>query len=92
MVFAQEQEAIETWLDSVASAIPVDYYLACQVAELAVWVRGYGEVRARGLKCLNGIFTNLATRLSEDSDILKSEVNALLVAARNDPDATCNSH
>jgi indolepyruvate ferredoxin oxidoreductase beta subunit len=85
--FAHEQEAIGAWLDAVKSAAQVDYDLACSVAGLAVWARGYGEVRSRGLARLARLFANWPQRLAGDVEAVKREVEASLFAARNDPDA-----
>ena len=46
--FQHEQDMIEHWLRSVSAAAAIDYQLACDTAELAVWARGYGDVRRRG--------------------------------------------
>jgi indolepyruvate ferredoxin oxidoreductase beta subunit len=85
--FAHEQQAIETWLDAVKRAAQVDYDLACQVAELAIWARGYGAVRARGLARLARLFADWPRRLAGDIKTVKQEVKGSLFAARNDPDA-----
>lgn len=85
--FIQEQEAIESWLSAVGTAAGVDYELACQVAELAVWVRGYGEVRNRGQDRLAKLFANWSERLATNVDAVKAEVSASLYAARHAPDS-----
>ncbi|HEX6386694.1 MAG TPA: indolepyruvate oxidoreductase subunit beta family protein [Anaerolineae bacterium] len=84
--FAQEQQAIEAWLDAVASAARVDYELGCQVAQLAVWARGYGQVRSRGLARLARLFANWSQRLAIDVDAVKAEVTASLYTARHAPE------
>lgn len=87
--FAREQAVIETWLAAVTAAVSVDYELACQTARLAVWMRGYGNVRARGRACLEGLFGRWEERLRDDPIALSDEVDSLLLAARNDPDGAC---
>jgi len=89
--FRQEQAAIEQWLDAVTATAGVDYDLACRVAELAVWARGYGAVRSRGMKRLDALFATWNDKLAGDPGALTSEVSASLEAARNDPDAECGS-
>jgi len=89
LAYAQEQTAIEIWLAAVLEAAGVDYALACQVAELAAWARGYGDVRARGLACLENIFENWKQRLHENPEAVKAQVQASLHAVRNDPDHAC---
>lgn len=87
--FALEQKAIDKWLDAVLAVTPKDYDLACQVAELSVWARGYGEVRAHGLACLDTLLENWSLRLEQDIDGFRDEVKQSLFAARHDPDVTC---
>ncbi len=87
--FAQEQAAIETWLQGVAAAAAVDYDLACQTAELAVWARGYGAVRARGLACLAAVFAGWPQLLQADPQAAAAAVRASLHAARHEPDRAC---
>ena len=89
IAFTQEQTAIETWLAAVHEAAGIEYVLACQVAELAAWARGYGDVRARGLACLENIFENWEQRLHKNPTAVKAQVQASLHAARNDPDNAC---
>jgi indolepyruvate ferredoxin oxidoreductase, beta subunit len=87
--FAEEQHAIDEWLGAVAAAASHDAELARAVAELAVLARGYGDVRARGLRRLTELLANWSTRLATDTSLLAREVAATLNAARNEPDAGC---
>ncbi|MBX7233250.1 MAG: indolepyruvate oxidoreductase subunit beta family protein [Caldilineales bacterium] len=89
LAFAQEQAAIETWLQAVAAAAAVDYDLACQTAELAVWARGYGDVRARGRDCLARVFADWPQKLHTDPQAAAAAVRASLHAARHEPDRAC---
>lgn len=50
--FACELEMISKWLAAVKQAAANDYELACKIADLAVWARGYGETRAQGFEQL----------------------------------------
>jgi indolepyruvate ferredoxin oxidoreductase beta subunit len=84
--YAHEQAAIERWLGAVRSTAASDYTLACQVAELAVMVRGYGRVRLRGAARLDALLEMLESRLGTDREALRGEFAAALHAARNDPD------
>ncbi len=90
LTFAREQAAIETWLNAVKRAFLVDYDLACLTAKLAVWARGYGDVRARGLACLEFALEDWEQRISKNPDAVRDAVHASLDAARNDPDSLCN--
>ncbi len=81
-----EQAAIERWLDAVRLTVPVDMHLASRVAELAVWARGYGDVRGRGLKRLEAYFADWPARLKNDRKHLIVEIEVTLKAARDNPD------
>lgn len=87
--FAEEQFAIDEWLDAVAATACQDATLACGVAELAVLARGYGDVRARGLRRLTELLAGWSARLASDSASLAREVAVTLNAARSEPDAGC---
>ena len=84
--FRHEQAAIEAWLAAVTTTVEHDFDLACEVADLAIWVRGYGDVRSGGMDRLDGLFGNLEDRLREDRKGLAAEIDAALAAARTDPD------
>jgi indolepyruvate ferredoxin oxidoreductase, beta subunit len=85
--FQREQDMIERWLQSVTVAAVADYALACDTADLAVWARGYGDVRYRGLARLKRIFTDWPRRIAADREALGDAVRASLAAAYSDPDA-----
>ncbi|MCC6192672.1 MAG: indolepyruvate oxidoreductase subunit beta family protein [Anaerolineales bacterium] len=89
--FIAAQQALEAWLAAVRQAAAVDYELACEAAELAVWVRGYGDVRARGQARLASILADWPARLAGDRAALRAEVSLALQAARRDPDAACGA-
>lgn len=78
--YRREQQMIDHWLEAAGEAAGRDYDLACRIAELAVWARGYGAVRSRG-------FTELAKILDRcmqagNNRSLTEEVEASLQAAR----------
>lgn len=85
--FQREQEMIELWLQQVTSAAAGDYELACSTAELAIWARGYGDVRERGFARLAKIFTDWPQRIAADKEGLREAVRVSLAAACTDPDA-----
>jgi len=85
--FQREQEMIELWLQQVISAAAGDYELACSTAELAIWARGYGDVRERGFARLANILTDWPQRIATDREGLREAVKASLAAAYTDPDA-----
>jgi indolepyruvate ferredoxin oxidoreductase beta subunit len=85
--FRREQDMIERWLQSVTVAAAADYALACSTADLAVWARGYGDVRHRGLARLAQFFTDWPRRIAADKEALGDAVRASLAAAYSDPDA-----
>ncbi len=84
--FAREQQALERWLAAVAQAARADYALACSVAELGAWARGYGAVRARGLARLDALFDGWPRRLAEDAEPVRRQVAAALADLRHTPD------
>ena len=90
LMFAHEQAAIERWLQTVTETVAHDYELAVQVAELAVWARGYGDVRTRGLAQLETLFTNWRQRLTTDIETLRLQVKNSLHTARYDPENAGN--
>lgn len=89
--FAREQALIDRWLACVTRAAGHDYVLACKVAEVAVWARGYGEVRERGFCWLNELFRDWDTCLEAQPHALAERVESALHAARSDPEAACRA-
>jgi indolepyruvate ferredoxin oxidoreductase beta subunit len=87
--FAQEQDAIEAWLAATVMAARKDYRLALRTAELAIWARGYGQVRARGLTAISEILNDWPQRLQRDWDQLNADLERSLYRARHDPEAAC---
>ena len=86
LMFAHEQTVIELWLTAVTETADYDYELAVQVAETAVWARGYGDVRLYGLTHLETMLPNWTQKVAADIETVRSEVTASLHTARHDPD------
>ena len=84
--YKREQAAIERWLSAVAAAAPLGYDLACDTANAAVWARGYGAVRARGLKRLDILFNDWEHRLDADPEAVAAALRKALDDAYTDPD------
>ncbi len=84
--YLREQAAIEDWLAAVMAAAPDDTALALATANLAVWARGYGDTRARGLDRLASVSTGFDKNLKADGPALGAKVGAALSAAYTDPD------
>jgi indolepyruvate ferredoxin oxidoreductase beta subunit len=84
--FKKEQRLIDAWLEAVGLAARKDYKLACLTAELAVWMRGYGDVRARGRERLNILLRGWNDRLEADPAQLAKAVEDSLDTARTRPD------
>ncbi|MFI5281461.1 MAG: indolepyruvate oxidoreductase subunit beta family protein, partial [Gemmatimonadales bacterium] len=55
----RELALIDRWQEAVLNAAALDYDLACEVADIATVVRGYGEVRRR----LSGAFTRFLSEI-----------------------------
>jgi indolepyruvate ferredoxin oxidoreductase, beta subunit len=58
--YAQEQSAIERWLDAVVSAARIDWPLAMEFALCGRLVKGYGATNERGKRNLAHIVDHLA--------------------------------
>jgi indolepyruvate ferredoxin oxidoreductase beta subunit len=84
--FVREQRAIETWLAAIIAAARRDYPLAVDTTEVAVWARGYGDVRARGMARLERLFSDWEHRLAVDPEGLATAVRVAREAAYTDPD------
>jgi indolepyruvate ferredoxin oxidoreductase beta subunit len=83
--FAKNQQAIDAWLAAVRQTTIVDYALACDVAELAVWARGYGDVRTRGLSQIAAVLKGWPALLSDPASA-KQRLAVSLRAARLTPE------
>lgn len=90
--FAEEQAKIETWLDAIKSAAPVDADLATGTAKLAIWSRGYGQVRREGQERLQTILADWQNRLSADLEGLKAQVDQMLILAHSNPELESGPH
>ena len=84
--YKREQAVIERWLSAVVAAVPYGYDLAYDTANAAVWARGYGAVRARGLKRLDILFNDWERRLDADAEAVVAAVRKALEDAYTDPD------
>ncbi|WP_162685629.1 indolepyruvate oxidoreductase subunit beta family protein [Roseovarius amoyensis] len=84
--YRQEQAMIGQWVDAMLAAAREDYGLACDTAELAAWVRGYGETRHRGFRHIGRMLEEFSARLAADSAALAESVRAGLEAAHSDQD------
>jgi len=89
--YEREQQAIERWLGVVAETMKANPGLALRTAQLAVLARGYGNVRARGLKKLDILFRKWNSRLKDNPSSLSVDVDSLLHQARHDPDRDCGT-
>ena len=92
--YAEEQAAIEQWLDAVIkastvdNAAAVDNNLAIRTSNLATMARGYGRVRKTGLTKLNEFFADWHDKLASDPAGLSAEVDQLILLAHANPDET----
>lgn len=57
--YAEEQHAIERWLDAVVSSLPHGEALALEVALCGNLVKGYGDTHARGHRSMTTILDDL---------------------------------
>jgi indolepyruvate ferredoxin oxidoreductase beta subunit len=72
--YAREQELISRWLDLTVTTANKDYQLACSIAELAVWARGYGETRQRGFEQLETVLQSHNGAPAEFADIVAASL------------------
>jgi indolepyruvate ferredoxin oxidoreductase beta subunit len=86
--FSNNQTATEMWLAAVRQTASVDYALACDVAELAAWARGYGDVRTRGMDCLRRLLADWPAQL-ENLEAARAAAVKALHTLRHDPDSAC---
>ena len=82
--YRHEQEMIERWIAALIAAAPVDYDLACDIAELAAWMRGYGETRQRGRQRLGEALNAVSSRLASDRAGVAGFVRTALADAHSD--------
>ncbi len=75
--FEREQAMINQWLLAVSTATDEDYQLACKLAELAVWARGYGDTRNRGFDQLTKLLEDSQNRIQND---IKAYAEAVLTS------------
>ncbi|WP_425309003.1 indolepyruvate oxidoreductase subunit beta family protein [Ammonicoccus fulvus] len=71
--FVHEQREIDAWLDRIVEQATIDYDLACETAECARVLKGYGETWERGERRF--------TRLMEQSDRLLGRPDAAAALA-----------
>ncbi len=59
--YGVEATRITDWLDSITSAVPANYALACELAGLQRLIKGYGDTYERGMKNYATITAALGT-------------------------------
>ncbi len=84
--FKHEQAMINQWLLAVTTAASEDYQLACKLAELAVWARGYGDTRNRGFDQLTKLLEDSQYKIKSDIRAFSEAVSTSLESAYSDPE------
>ena len=85
--FAQEQQAIEQWLDAIARAAPASPDFAGEIAECARLLKGYSDTHRRGRANYRRIFDEAIVKLLAHPDGgSAATVRTLREAALADPD------
>jgi len=84
--FEHEQAMINQWLLAVSTAAGEDYELACKLAELAVWARGYGDTRNRGFDQLTKLLVDSQHKIKNDIKAYAEAVSTSLESAYSDPE------
>ena len=82
--YREEQHLIERWLAAVARAAGRDLALACEIAECAQVVKGYGDTHRRGVEN----FELIEHTWFGSDDARADEVRKAREAALSDPDGT----
>ncbi len=59
--YSIETGRIESWLNAITNAAPVNYALACEIAGLQRLIKGYGDTHERGLRNYTTIMAALET-------------------------------
>jgi indolepyruvate ferredoxin oxidoreductase beta subunit len=81
-----EQERIENWLAKISEVAPKNYQLACEIAECANVIKGYGDTHRNGWRNFTAIMAEV-DKVSDNSDAA-SRIKELRLAALADEDGT----
>jgi indolepyruvate ferredoxin oxidoreductase, beta subunit len=84
--FNLEQERIETWLLKIENLASKNYDLACEVAECANVIKGYGDTHKNGWRNFTSIMSEV-DKVSDNSDAA-ARIKELRLAALADEDGT----
>jgi indolepyruvate ferredoxin oxidoreductase beta subunit len=84
--FAEEQHAIEQWLDAIARAAPAAPDLAREIAELAHLLKGYSDTHRRGRANYERIFADAVLPFLARPAGTAATLRRLREAALADPD------
>jgi indolepyruvate ferredoxin oxidoreductase beta subunit len=84
--FNLEQERIDTWLSKIESLAPINYALACEVAECANVIKGYGDTHRNGWRNFTAIMAEV-DKVSKNPDAA-ARIKELRLAALADEDGT----
>jgi indolepyruvate ferredoxin oxidoreductase beta subunit len=94
--FAEEQAAIDAWLDLIAAAAKISAPLALEVAECARLIKGYGDTHKRGAANYHAIETRVIRSalageipLARAADAVASARTAALVDPEGESLARC---
>ena len=82
--YRREQDLIELWLQAVCDMAGRDYELAGKLADLAVWARGYGDVRSHGLAQLDRLIGASRTSTTMEKAAYDEAVTASLKSAHSE--------
>jgi len=79
--FAEEQRAIDAWLDAIAAGAREDWSVGAEVARCGRLVKGYGETHERGRRNLEHILAHVA---SSSTPFPSPQARAAAIAAARD--------
>lgn len=84
--FEHEQAMINQWLDAITKTARTDYELACNLADLAVWARGYGDTRDHGFEQLEILLSDSQNKIKQDKKAFAKAVSHSIDKANSEPD------
>jgi indolepyruvate ferredoxin oxidoreductase beta subunit len=87
--YREEQALIERWLAAVRHAAGLNYDLACEVAESASLIKGYGDTHHRGTSSFHKLLAALPDIESHADGAAR--LKALRAAASADPEGSALS-
>jgi indolepyruvate ferredoxin oxidoreductase beta subunit len=81
--FGLEQQRIDAWLGLIRQYAPMNYAFACEIAECAQVIKGYGETHARGWASFEGLMAQVPTLAAEPTSAADRLISLRTTALTN---------